>query len=121
MNDKRYEISINESNGHLSISLNHTLIAGILLNGVGKEIKQFKISVDDLAYAIPQIKELQIKAKKYDDKETLMKPKIEVINDYVECHYVCSYEIACCPQCGLKVDFGDDYCKRCGQHLDNDF
>lgn len=79
------------------------------------------ITDNSIPKALSELKQLVDKAKKYDDKETLMKPKIEVINDYVECHYVCSYEIACCPQCGLKVDFGDDYCKRCGQHLNNDF
>lgn len=52
------------------------------------------------------------------DKETPKKVKLKLQNDYVECHYVCSYELAFCPKCGLKNDFNNNYCPNCGQKLD---
>ena len=52
------------------------------------------------------------------DKETPMKPKIEQQHDYVECHYVCSYEICLCPKCEVKISYADEYCSKCGQKLD---
>lgn len=55
--------------------------------------------------------------KELVEKETPMKPKIEQQHDYVECHYVCSYEICLCPKCGVKISYADEYCSRCGQKL----
>lgn len=52
------------------------------------------------------------------DKATPKKPKIEQQNDYVEHNYVCSYELAFCPDCDLRINFDEDYCKRCGQKFD---
>ena len=51
------------------------------------------------------------------DKETPIKPKIEQQHDYVECHYVCSYEICLCPKCGVKISYADEYCSDCGQKI----
>ena len=63
-------------------------------------------------------KELVDKAKKYDEKETPKKVKAEIMSDYVEYHYVQSYEIYVCPVCGLHLSPTQNYCDRCSQKLD---
>lgn len=52
------------------------------------------------------------------DKETPKKVKAEIMSDYVECHFVQSYEIYVCPVCGLHLSPTQNYCDRCSQKLD---
>ena len=56
--------------------------------------------------------------KELVDKETPKKVKAEIMSDYVECHYVQSYEIYVCPVCGLRLSPTQNYCDRCSQKLD---
>ncbi len=64
------------------------------------------------------LKEACDKAEKYDEKETPKKVKAEIMSDYVEHHYVQSYEIYVCPVCGLHLSPTQNYCDRCSQKLD---
>lgn len=46
------------------------------------------------------------------------KVKEELMHDYVEHHYVCSYSIYLCPNCECCVEPVSHICKKCGQELD---
>lgn len=46
------------------------------------------------------------------------KIKTEIINDYVECNYVQSYELYFCPSCGERVEPINERCSKCEQELD---
>ena len=66
----------------------------------------------------PKTKESLHTLQELVDKETPKKVKAEIMSDYVECHYVQSYEIYVCPVCGLHLSPTQNYCDRCSQKLD---
>ena len=76
------------------------------------------LAYKDLKLIVDEIYKLKDKAKKYDERETPKKVKAEIMSDYVECHYVQSYEIYVCPVCGLHLSPTQNYCDRCSQKLD---
>lgn len=50
--------------------------------------------------------------------EIKKKIKTEIINEYVECNYVQSYELYFCPSCGAQVEPVNERCSKCEQELD---
>lgn len=85
------------------------------------------VSVEEIIYKLGKLEDLEEnvgyslktaceKARKYDDKETSMKPLIE--NDVIICSYVGDDELYLCPKCGSHLSLTQNYCDRCGQKLD---